>query len=105
MDCKERLSDAARDARNEYYKKYRVEHSADIKAYQRSYWESKAKEKYGKKYKAPRINEELSEQALEIRRQYYRDRRKANPDEGKKNRDRFFEKLAIETRKDNAHDN
>lgn len=43
--AKDTISDQARQARNEYYRKYRREHPEQTKAINKRYWEKKAKEK------------------------------------------------------------
>lgn len=79
--------------RADYYKRWRVEHPGDIRNAQLRYWEKKAREVFGKKYKAPAPGEELSEQARELRRKYYAERRKNNPEEGKKATAAFWDRL------------
>ena len=88
------LSEGARHARNEYYKQYRIDHPGNIRRIQLDFWERKAKEKYGKKYRPPADPDTLSEQARELRREYHAQRRANNPSEGKENLKRFWERKA-----------
>ena len=93
---KRELSPEAREARVEYYRSWRVEHPENIRATQLRYWEKKAQEFYGKNYVAPAPGEEISSQAVEMRRAYYANRRKQDPEAEKKNLYDFWERKARE---------
>lgn len=74
------LSTEARALRNESAKTWRKNNPENVQATRRRYWEKKAREQYGREYKAPENNNELSAQAVEIRRAYYATYRKNNPE-------------------------
>lgn len=57
-------------------------------------WENKAKKTYGKNYIPPRPNEDISIQALELRRKYQREYRKTHPDMFKRANRNFWERKA-----------
>lgn len=66
-----RMSPAASKSRSEYYRNWRSGHPENTRAIQLKYWETKAKKTYGDAYKGPGPDGELSEQAREVRRDYY----------------------------------
>ena len=96
MSQNSELSLKAREARAEYYRSWRVEHPESARATQLRYWEKKAQAIYGADYVAPLPGEEISTQALEVRRAYYAERRKRDPEAEKKNMCDFWERKALE---------
>lgn len=68
---KRTMSSAAVRSRREYYRSWRVEHPENARAIQIKYWENKAKKVYGDAYIEPAPDEEMSEQARAVRRDYY----------------------------------
>ena len=57
-------------------------------------WENKAKKKHGKNYEPAKDGDEISAQALAIRREYQRNYRKEHPDTFKRAQRRYWEKKA-----------
>lgn len=74
------LSTKARTFRNESAKTWRKNNPENVQAIRRRYWEKKAREHYGPKYEGPENDNELSAQAVGIRRAYYATYRKNNPE-------------------------
>lgn len=90
------LSPKAREARSNYYRDLRGKHPENRRTTQLRYWEKKARELYGVDYVAPLPGEEISAQGLEVRRAYYAERRKRDPEAGKKYMRDFWERKALD---------
>lgn len=86
------LSPEAARSRNTYYQKWRSDHPKDAKVIQCRYWEKKAKALYGPYYIGPDSEDELSQQAREVRRKYYSDYSKKNAAAIRKNNKDYWEK-------------
>lgn len=91
------ITEDAKKERSAYYKRWRIQHPANIRAAHLRYWENKAKILYGDKYKAPAPGEEISEQARKLRNEYYAKYRSTNPEAIAKAKRKFWEKLAAAT--------
>lgn len=62
-------------SRAAYYKAWRKKNPEKDEARKRSYWERKAAKVYGDNYEPPKDPGTLSEQAKEVKRVYYQNRR------------------------------
>lgn len=91
------ITEDAKKERSAYYKRWRIQHPANTRAAVLRYWENKAKQLYGKEYKAPAPGEEISEQARKLRNEYYAKYRRTNPEAIAKAKRKFWEKLAAAT--------
>ena len=90
------LSPEASKSRREYYREWRASNSKSNKAIKLRYWEKKAQAFYGKDYKGPVKDGELSPQAKEVRRKYYAEYRRNNKDTISKANHNFWERKAKE---------
>ena len=96
------LTPKEKGARSEYYKAWRNQNPERSKAIQIRYWETRAAKHYGLKYNGPGENGELSEQAREIRKEYYADLRKKNPGQSQKSQKDFWSRKACQKGGTNA---
>lgn len=62
-------------SRAAYYRAWRIKNPEKDEARKRSYWERKAAKVYGNQYEGPGEGTKLSNQAREVRRVYYAERR------------------------------
>ena len=88
-------TESERNARNDYYKDWRLKNPESCKAHRRRYWEKKAAKRFGADYKGPQDDETLSDQAKQVQREYYAELRRKNPERAVNAQKEFWRRRAI----------
>lgn len=89
-------------ARRDYFKEWNQKHPESVRAYNRRKWENKAKSLHGNAYEPPANDGELSEQARQIRNDYYKEYRRTHPENVKRTIKNFWSRKACQKGGTNA---
>lgn len=74
------MTNEAKTARRAYFRSWNQAHPENVKAHNLKKWETKAKNLYGDYYQPPSKDGELSDQARQIRNDYYKEYRRTHPE-------------------------